>query len=183
MRYCNRLCLRRSSATHPLLCPAQNPASVPLLTFVRKLEWQAVHALAQCTSRILLANQQGEDALKTDWELVKGLAVLGMEQRFKSTGYVPMHFHPSRAFMIKLISILHRREPDQESWQQLFKLYIQAFREPKSVPEQKKLARLLKKPLELEIEKELFEYGGFLRGLGRMSLSMSYNKYISRLPV
>lgn len=50
---------------------------------------------------------------------------------------------------------------------------MQAFRKPKSVAEQKKLARILKKPLNPEIEKELFEYDAFLRGLGRMSLSIS----------
>lgn len=88
MRYCNRLCLKRSNATHPLLCPAQNPASVPLLTFARKTEWIALHAISQCTSRILLANQRqgGEDVFKADWEVVKGLAVLGIEERFKVTG-------------------------------------------------------------------------------------------------
>jgi hypothetical protein len=79
----------RSRATHPLLCSAQNPASIHLLTFARKNEWLAVHALAQCTSRILLDHQQGRvDDLKSDWEVVKGLAVLGMEERFKDIGYV-----------------------------------------------------------------------------------------------
>ena len=88
-RYCNRLCLKRSRSTHPLLCAAQNPASVPLLTFARKNQWLAVHAQAQCASRILLDQQQAQDDdLKSDWELVKGLAVLGMEERFKDTGQV-----------------------------------------------------------------------------------------------
>jgi hypothetical protein len=88
-RYCNRLCLRRSRSTHPLLCPAQNPASVPLLAFARKSEWQAVHALAQCTSRILLDQQQGrDDDLQSDWEVVKGLAMLGMHERSVDAGYV-----------------------------------------------------------------------------------------------
>ena len=87
MRYCNRLCLKRSRTTHPLLCAAQNPASVPLLKFARRAEWQALHALAQLTSRILLANQlQTDHELKNDWEVVKGLAVLGMEERFKDAG-------------------------------------------------------------------------------------------------
>src|SRR5580698_9442622 len=57
-RFCNRLCLRRSETTHPLLCPAQNPASVPLLAFARKHAWMALHALTQCTARLLLAHQQ-----------------------------------------------------------------------------------------------------------------------------
>lgn len=80
-RFCNRLCLARSAKTHPLLCPAQNPASVPLLKWARESQWMALNALAQCTSRILLANQLGEETLKGDWSIVKGLAVLGMEER------------------------------------------------------------------------------------------------------
>lgn len=87
-RFCNRLCLKRSRLTHPLICAAQNPASTPLLTFARKNEWLAVHALAQCTSRILLANQQQTDEeLNADWDVIKGLAVLSMEDRFKDSGY------------------------------------------------------------------------------------------------
>ena len=81
-RFCNRLCLARSAKTHPLLCPAQNPASVPLIKYARESQWMALNALAQCTSRILLANQVGEETLKADWVIVKGLAVLGMEERF-----------------------------------------------------------------------------------------------------
>lgn len=81
-RFCNRLCLARSAKTHLLLCPAQNPASVPLIKFARESQWMALNALAQCTSRILLANQVGEETLKADWVIVKGLAVLGMEERF-----------------------------------------------------------------------------------------------------
>ena len=81
-RFCNRLCLARSAKTHPLLCPAQNPASVPLIKYARESQWMALNALAQCTSRILLANQVGEETLKADWVIVKGLAALGMEERF-----------------------------------------------------------------------------------------------------
>jgi hypothetical protein len=61
---------------------------VPLLAFARKNEWQAVHALAQCTSRILLDQQQGRDGdLQSDWEVLKGLAMLGMQERFADAGY------------------------------------------------------------------------------------------------
>ena len=80
-RFCNRLCLARSSKTHPLLCPVQNPASVPLIKYARESQWMALNALAHCTSRILLANQVGEETLNADWVIVKGLAVLGMEER------------------------------------------------------------------------------------------------------
>lgn len=81
-RFCNRLCLSRSAKTHPLLCPAQNPASVPLLKWTRDGRWMALHALAQCMSRILLANQKDEATLRADWEVMRGLAALGMEERF-----------------------------------------------------------------------------------------------------
>jgi hypothetical protein len=38
-----------------------------------------LHALAQCTSRILLAGNKSEE----DWAIVGGLAELGMEERWK----------------------------------------------------------------------------------------------------
>lgn len=71
-----------------------------------------------------------------------------------------------------LIIFPNSLEPDQASWKMCFQLYLQAFREPKSAPDQKKLARILKKPLNPDVEKDLFDYDSFLRGLGRMSLSM-----------
>jgi hypothetical protein len=67
-----------------------------------------------------------------------------------------------------------RREPDQVTWKKFYQLYFQTFREPKSAADQKKLARILKKPLDPEIEKYLFKYEAFLNGLGRMSLSMPF---------
>jgi hypothetical protein len=86
--------LRKDS---PLLCIAQNPASVPLLTFARKHVWMALHALAQCTARLLLAHQQKqgrqwagitsldneEDGMRKDWSVYCALADLGMEERVK----------------------------------------------------------------------------------------------------
>ena len=41
----------------------------------------ALHALAQLTSRILLVNQYSDS--QADWQVVRGLAELGMEDRFK----------------------------------------------------------------------------------------------------
>ena len=91
-RFCNRLCLKRSETTHPLLCPAQNPASVPLLAFARKQSWMALHALARCTARLLLAHQQQgrqraggggseSEGMANDWRVYCALADLGMEDR------------------------------------------------------------------------------------------------------
>jgi len=155
-RFCNRLCLARSAKTHPLLCPAQNPASVPLLKWARESQWMALNALTQCTSRILLANQIGEATLKADWSIVKGLAVLGMEERFRSSLNSSMDPEATRV-----------------EWKKAYGLYLQAFKSPKTIPEQKKLAKLLKKPLPADVEHDLFDYSlGFLRSLGMVSLNL-----------
>lgn len=67
-----------------------------------------------------------------------------------------------------------RSEPDRAGWKKAHTLFVEAFREPKNPADQKKLARNLKKPIKPIIEKQLFDYErGFLRGLGRMSLSKS----------
>jgi len=94
--------------------------------------------------------QERSDDMKSDWEVIKGLATLGVQERFKDTG----------------------REPDQLSWKMCYQLYLQAFRKPKSAADKKKLARILKKPLDTEIEEYFFDYDAFLRGLGRMSLNL-----------
>lgn len=41
----------------------------------------ALYALTQCTSRLLLASQKDDATFDLDWEVVQGLAVLGMEER------------------------------------------------------------------------------------------------------
>jgi len=65
-------------------------------------------------------------------------------------------------------------EPDRAAWKKAYTLFLQAFKEPKTPQESKKLAKLLKKPLPEDIEHALLDYeDGFLRGLGRMSLSTS----------
>lgn len=90
-RFCNRLCLKRSEKTHPLVCPTQNPASIPLLAFAKKHTWMALHALTQCAARLLLSQQQttggggSEDALRDDWRVYRALAELGMEERARGS--------------------------------------------------------------------------------------------------
>ncbi|KAF8900453.1 SET domain-containing protein [Gymnopilus junonius] len=155
-RFCNRLCTARSGKTHPLVCPVQNPASVPLIKYAKDIQWMALHALTQCTSRILQANQlKDPSTLNSDWEIVTGLAELGLEDRFKYS------FKSAAS-----------PEPDRPTWQKAFKLYIEAFKEPKSPQAKKKLDQILKNPLPAHIDAELFSYEGFLRGLGRMSLNL-----------
>jgi hypothetical protein len=54
---------------------------------------------------------------------------------------------------------------------------LQAFKEPKSPAQQKKLARILQKQIPEELQKDTFNYQAFLRGLGRMSLSKLLRNY------
>lgn len=44
----------------------------------------ALHALVQCTAKILLDEQQEQTAFDSDWEFVHSLAQLGMEDRARS---------------------------------------------------------------------------------------------------
>ena len=105
-RFCNRLCLKRSEKTHPLLCPSQNPAITPLLAFARKNVWMAFHALTHCAARLLLAAQQaGDDALRDDWRVYCALAELGMEERTQGGWCVFFFFSQARLFLIVEIII------------------------------------------------------------------------------
>ena len=56
-------------------------------------------------------------------------------------------------------------------WKRAHKYYVQAFQDPATDAEKKRLAKMLKKELPKDISDTLFEYEAFLRGLGRMSLS------------
>jgi hypothetical protein len=63
-------------------------------------------------------------------------------------------------------------EPDRATWQKAYDLYVQAFKEPTKDEDRKKLKKTLKKPVRAALADELFTYDSFLRGLGRMNLSM-----------
>ncbi|THH13315.1 hypothetical protein EW146_g6893 [Bondarzewia mesenterica] len=134
--------------------PVSNPASIPLLSFARRASWMALHALARCTARLLLATQDTDaSTLEEDWGVVSALAELGMEERAKGAWFGGV-------------------EPDRATWKKAHQLFVQAFQSPTSSPDQKKLARLLKKPIPAEIVQNIFPYDAFLRGLGRMSLNL-----------
>ncbi|KAF7315805.1 Set-like protein [Mycena indigotica] len=154
--FCNILCRKRAmEKTHPILCPAQNPASLPLLRWARTREWLAVHALTQCAARLVVANNAGSDVLAADWAVFRACAALGMEHRAKSI----------------------RVQPDHTTWREAFGLFCAAFHRPstthKPSSEEKRVASILQKPLPEEIETALFDYDkGFLLGLGRMSLNL-----------
>jgi hypothetical protein len=74
-------------------------------------------------------------------------------------------------FASLLLSRLHGVEPDRVTWQAAHSAFTQAFVAPPDTVQQRKLAKLLKRPLPKEIADALFTYEGFLHGLGRMSLS------------
>jgi hypothetical protein len=115
----------------------------------------ALGALSNCISRILLARQQDDSTFQADWNVMRSFASLGMEERAKHS--------------------YNMRQPDREAWKKAHQLVIQAFKEPKGSVEQKKLTKILKKPLPQDVDADLFAYEpGFLQNLGKMSLSGSY---------
>ena len=69
------------------------------------------------------------------------------------------------------LSRLHGVEPDRATWQAAYSAFTQAFVAPPDTVQQKKLAKVLNRPLPKEVADALFTYDGFLHGLGRMSLS------------
>jgi hypothetical protein len=152
----------------------------------------ALHALAQCTARLLLAHQQKqgrqraginsrdgeEEGMREDWSVYGALAELGMEERVKGGWCVcvcilraPTHCPTLHAFASLLLSRLHGVEPDRATWQAAHRAFTQAFVAPPDTVQQKKFAKLLKRSLPKEVADALFTYEGFLHGLGRMSLS------------
>lgn len=74
-----------------------------------------------------------------------------------------------------LLPRMGTREPLHPVWKKAFSLYKQALWESPNDGAKSKLEKILKKPLDeptkKKIENELFTYEGFLRNLGRMSLS------------
>jgi hypothetical protein len=53
----------------------------PLLTLARTTHWQALHALAQCTARVLLAAQGADSGVEEDWAIVSALAHVSVAER------------------------------------------------------------------------------------------------------
>jgi hypothetical protein len=102
----------------------------------------------------------------------------GQVQGLAFAASVSGHFSPLRACIHRIYSLLISRltQPNTTEWQQAHRLYTQAFKSPPTPSEQKKLAKILKRPLtdelQKELDKEMFDYDeGFLKGLGKMNLS------------
>ena len=110
------------------------------------------------------------------------LADLGMEERVKGGWYVcvlcpaptQISTHRSTAlvcFASLLLLRLHGVELDRATWRAAYRAFKQAFVALSDTVRQKKLAKLLKRPLPKEFADALFTYEGFLHGIRRMRLS------------
>jgi hypothetical protein len=86
-RFCNRLCLTRGNKiSHTLLCPARNPKTRELFQFIRVNHWMALHALVQCSTRLLLSGtapnpKQPEPSLDEEWVVFNSFASLSLADR------------------------------------------------------------------------------------------------------
>ena len=154
----------------------------------------ALHALAQCTVWLLLAHQQKhgrqqagisshdneEERVRKDWSRYCALADLGMEERVKG-GWCVRVLRPLRYQLIVLLlscdlrhscllSKLHGVEPYRAT-QAAYRAFTQGFVAPPDTVQQKKLDKLLKRPLPKEDADALFTYEGFLYDLGCVSLN------------
>ena len=156
----------------------------------------ALHALAQCTMRLFLAHQQKqgrqlagtssrdseEEGMHKDGSVYCTLADLGMEEQVKGGWYVCTcilrAFSDYRLIVLLLSCVLdHSGSEGCMVWSLTVlhgKLRTEPPRRHLSPPvtvQQKKPAKLLKRPLPKEVVDALFTYKGFFHGLGRMSLS------------
>ena len=77
------------------------------------------------------------------------------------------------AFYVWFLYVFVRStEPDRVVWEKGHQLYRQAFKEPKTQLEKKRLGKLIKKTLPPDVDHALFDYEqGFLMMLGKMNLS------------
>jgi hypothetical protein len=78
-----------------------------------------------------------------------------------------LRLHTALFLTSLLLSRLHGVEPDHATWQAAHRTFTQAFVAPPDTVRQKKLARLLKRPLPKEVADTLFTYEGFPHGLRR----------------
>ena len=86
-KFCNRLCSTRGiRVSHTILCPARNPKARELFQFIRVNHWMALHALVQCSTRLLLSAatpnpKQPEPSLDEEWTVFNSFASLSLEHR------------------------------------------------------------------------------------------------------
>jgi len=126
----------------------------------------ALHALVQCTTRLLLSAavpnpnpKQSEPSLDEELAVFNSFASLSLEDR---EAWLGSHQH------------MHL------TWKEAFRLYRQALWDPPMDPDKKRLAKLSKRTFQTaeaegvrkKLNEELFSYDAFLRNLGRMSLNL-----------
>lgn len=88
-RFCNRLCLQRAQATHPLLCPAQNPGAWEAIRWSRTREWQATYALLVVAAKLRLAAPEDRADAWAVWEALACIQP-GTELWYVSPATCPM---------------------------------------------------------------------------------------------
>jgi len=155
--FCNRLCVARNGNVHALLCPAQNPASIPLLDLLKTEKWKALGAWTRVVALILSQHSKGQTGeMEDSLEIVRSLAGMTFEKRLK---------------------LLAGLKPTDTSSMELGKkshmLLTQAFQSPPQPAQQKKLRKILgAKPLPQDVVDDLLSWEGFQLGLGKMSLNL-----------
>ncbi|KZW03365.1 SET domain-containing protein [Exidia glandulosa HHB12029] len=145
-RFCNRLCLQRAQATHPLLCSTQNPAGWEAMQKSKNKRWQAAYALLVVAAKMsLLGSAQERTEAWAVWEAL-AFAQPGTE-------------------LWKQIM-----RPTEEDIARALKLQNAAFDNPK-VPKLLKNAPALDE----KTHEELFGDEGFRRGLSKVNLNLEIN--------
>ncbi|KDQ08958.1 hypothetical protein BOTBODRAFT_47915 [Botryobasidium botryosum FD-172 SS1] len=155
--FCNRLCMVRNGNVHALLCPVQNPASIPLLDFIKAEKWKALGAWTRLVALILSQHSKGQtEEMQDSLEFVRSLAGMTFEKRLKLLAGLK----PTDAASMELSKKSHA-------------LLVQAFQSPPQLAQQKKLRRILgAKPLPQDVVNDLLSWDGFHLGLGKMSLNL-----------
>jgi hypothetical protein len=84
--FCNRLCLTRAEAYHPLLCSGSNPAAKPFLDLLKRHHWASPHVLARFTARLMLVT--AKEKREEEWKHFTSLASWSLTDKVAGEGYV-----------------------------------------------------------------------------------------------
>lgn len=142
------------------------------------IAWAKIVALL--LSQVARGGVEGNKDYQNTIEFVHGLAGLSLDKRIKiiSGWYVSLIvLSSSRSAEAGSLIREASQTASEELWERFHALFIESFVSPKTPAHVKALAKLKGKQggpqLPPEVAKELFEYDGFLLGLGKMSLSES----------
>jgi len=84
--FCNRLCLTRAEAYHPLLCSGSNPPAKAFLDLLRGHDWASPYVLARFTARLVLVTTK--EKREEEWKHFTSLASWSLKDKIASEGYV-----------------------------------------------------------------------------------------------